>query len=379
MKFLPKNTLAYFNSAFQTHLHDVSALPTSVFAASTKEYRKTCGTESPNELAVTFYALNHAASVVRKSFTPNEPLPEWARVIMDRYTTACLQQGERMLHYILSITTRELRHLSKNTHATDFWYGMEKAAGPAMVAFVKANTEHNEDGAVANYMNHPPTATVGAYIEAMSYGFWKGWGNYAPGNWEEAWNGGYGGPKWALVADAAKTMLTGRMSMEMLVDTGYALAHNGGPIFNKGMMYTHQDASALLTALDVQRSGQILDLMFESQTLGVKKTPEAVEVADLIKAHAPDELKGYVDWKLVNELRPAQDKLKYPNKYAKVTEVQHPWAGKSKPKAKKSVVKPVAPVVTSTAVLLHGKAATVTGSYEVFPHQSVSVVTRIKE
>ena len=55
-------------------------------------------------------------------------------------------------------------------------------------------------------------------------------------------------------------MLTGTTSMEMLVDTGYTLAHNGGPIFNKGMMYTHYD-SHFLTILDLQRAGQMLDLL----------------------------------------------------------------------------------------------------------------------
>ena len=43
MKYLPKNTLAHFNAAPQTHLHDLSDLPTAVLAAATLKYRKTCG------------------------------------------------------------------------------------------------------------------------------------------------------------------------------------------------------------------------------------------------------------------------------------------------------------------------------------------------
>src|SRR4026209_2132184 len=111
MKYLPPNTLAYFNAAPQVHRHDMSGIPTAVFSKATLEYRKTCGEAFPNDEAVSFYAVNHCASIVRKSFTPNEPLPDWAQQIMSDYTTVCMGQGKRMLHYILSITTREMRHL----------------------------------------------------------------------------------------------------------------------------------------------------------------------------------------------------------------------------------------------------------------------------
>lgn len=375
MKYRLPNTLAHFNAAPQTHTHDLSDIPTLVFAEATKLYRDTCGQTTPQEDAVTFYTLNHCASLVRKTFTENEPLPEWAQTIMQSYTDACMAQGERMLHYILSITTREMRHVSGST---TFWSGLTKAVGPAMMNFIKINKGHNENDAVQKYMHHPPQVSIGTFIEGMSYGFWKGWGDYTPENWEANWSGGYGGPKWALVADAAKAMLTGQTSMETLVDTGYTLAHNGGPIFNKGMMYSSQNANMLLTALDVQRSGQMLDLMFETQTMGVKKTPAAEAAATLIKEYLPQAVKGYLDWNLVDALRPEKEKTESPTKYDAVTKKQaKPAVKEAKPKpTKPKTVAPVPPVAAPAPLVVGGKVVKVIGEWAVYPGQSVTTYQR---
>lgn len=366
MKYLPTNTLAHFNTAPQTHLHNLSALPTKVFAESTRVYREQHGKVSPNTEAVTFYTLNHCASLVRKQFTLNEPLPEWAQSLMQSYTDVCMEQGERLLHYMLSITTRELRHLPTAGKTATFWKKMEKEGSAASVAFVKKNM--GEEQAADEYMNHPPTDTIGQYIGAISYGFWKGWGDYAPGAWEGQWHGGYGGPKWALVADAAKAMLHGETSMEMLVDTAYTLAHNGGPIFNKPLLYSGQDANALLTALDVQRAGQMLDLMLATETLHVKKTPEAEAAVALIQTHLPEAVKGFVDWALVDDLRPAAEKADSPSKYTKL--LQKPVVGSKykQPVAAKKKAAPVAPpVVVPSTLVIEGQTVTVTGQWQVFP------------
>jgi hypothetical protein len=41
----------------------------------------------------------------------------------------------------------------------------------------------------------------------------------------------------------------------MFVDISWALAHNGGPIFNKGMFFSHPSNPDLYKVLDVQRAG----------------------------------------------------------------------------------------------------------------------------
>jgi hypothetical protein len=362
MKFLPNNTLAYFNAAPQTHQHNLSELPTAVFAQSTLEYKKNCDQASPNNDAVSFYTLNHCASIVRKLFTANEPLPAWAQSIMQTYTDVAMAQGERMLHYILCITTRETRHLKSCT--TPFWNQVKAKWGQPGVDILKNISSHGgEDTAMNKYLVTPPDISIGDYTKLLSYAF------HNAGH--SGWSGGYGGHPWGDVTDACIAMLTGVTSMEMLVDTGYTLAHNGGPIFNKGMMYSHYDGH-FMTILDVQRSGQMLDLMFETQTLGIKKTVEAEGAAQLIKMHRPQECKGYLDWKLVDELRPQKDKDSNPGKYAAQTKAQK--QATVKPKAVKAAAK--APKVEPTMTTLLGKKVKVTGAWKVAPHQTVTVVER---
>lgn len=366
MKFLPSNTLSYFNAAPQVHRHDFSDVPTSVFSEATLKYRENCGETSPNNDAVSFYVLNHAASIVRKSFTEHETLPEWARQIMASYTDITMAQGERILHYILSITTREMRHLKTSGSSTAMWNKIKTDYTEVAVDYLKdIASDGNETTAVNKYMKKPPSLTVTQYTRALAYAFHNG-----------SWSGGYGGHPWGEVTDAVISYLSGVTSMEMLVDTGYTLAHNGGPIFNKGMMYTHYDEH-FMTILDVQRSGQLLDLLVDSNTHGVKKTPEATTALALVKLHRPEEFKGYVDWKLVDELRPEKDKKNNPNKYTIHIAAQAKAKQPSAPKAPKVAAKPKVekPVFKTVA----GKKAKVVGEWQVFPHQVVTQLERVGE
>ena len=364
MKYRPSDTLAHFNAAPQTHLHDLSDLPVSVLAAATKDYKKSCGITHPNDEATTFYTLNHAASIVRKSFTLNEPLPLWAQQIMERYTEVTIAQGERLLHYLLLITTREMRHLKSCTDV--FWKDVEKKLGQASVDILKhISSNGGEDTAMNKYLETPPNMTIGQFVKTLSYGFHKAGG--------AGWSGGYGGKPWGDTTDALVNMIHGVTSLELLVDTGYTLAHNGGPIFDKGFLYGHHDAN-LLTVLDVQRSGQMLDLMFETQTLGIKKTPLAIEAAKLLKAHSPvvdgqPLFKGSIDWKLVDELRPQTLKDKFPAKYTKVIAEAKPV---KTVKAKVVKAKPVAATFGATK-------AEETGQWAVYPGQTVTVYQRLEQ
>lgn len=359
MKFRSKNTLAYFNAAPHTHQHDLSDLPTAVLATATKDYKLNCTQESPNDSAVSFYVLNHAAAIVRKKFTVNAPLPEWAQTIMQTYTDVCMAQGERMLHYLLCITTREMRHLKSCTPA--FWTKVQNEFGQIGVDVLKnISSNGNEDTAMNKYMVTPPSMTIGEYTKLLAFAYHKAGGS--------GWQGSYGGQPWGLTTDALVSMLHGTTSLEMMVDTGYTLCHNGGPIFDKGMMYSHYDQN-LLTALDVQHTGQMLDLMLETNTLHVKKTAEAIKVVELIKVHAPQELKGYVDWKLVDEARSDDSKNKYPSKYAQIVNAQQ---------AKAPVVKKPVKVAKQPLTKVHGKKVKVTGTWQVFPHQVVTTYERLE-
>ena len=308
--------------------------------------------------------MNHCASIVRKLFTSNERLPEWAQKVMDTYTDVAMSQGERMLHYILCITTRETRHLKSCT--TTFWNQVKAKFGQKGVDILRhISSDGGEDTAMNKYLKTPPDMSIGEYTKLLSFAFHNAGSS--------GWSGGYGGHPWGDVTDACIAMLHGVTSMEMLVDTGYTLAHNGGPIFNKGMMYSHYDGH-FMTILDVQRSGQMLDLMLESNTLHIKKTAQAEQAALSVKAHRPQEFKGYIDWKLVDELRPQKDKDSNPNKYAAQVKAQSQptsKAAKSLHAAAKSAAAKAPKVVPTTTVA--GKKAKVTVRGAV-PHQTVNIV-----
>ena len=57
------------------------------------------------------------------------------------------------------------------------------------------------------------------------------------------------------MTDCLVRFVSGEFSAEMMLDTVWTLAHNGGPIFNKGQFYAC--TANALRILDVQRSGQI--------------------------------------------------------------------------------------------------------------------------
>lgn len=351
MKYLPTNTLAYYNAAPQVHRHDLSGIPTGVFAKSTKKYRGECGQVFPNDEALTFYALNHCVAIIKKLFTPNEVLPLWAQEIMASYTTVAAGQGTRMLHYILSICTREMRHLKNADASGTFWDTMKEDYGETATKFIKAvSSNEDEEAAVNRYMDHPPAISVGTFLGVLSYAF------HADGQF----SGGYGGPPWGFVADAALAMIKGETSMEMLVDTGYTLAHNNGPIFNKGMMYTQYDGY-FMTILDVQATGQIPELILDTSNYHVKKTDVAKHAITSMSEALPNEFKTWVDWGLVLQTCPMDHKSTYES-FFKSQKQMHPETAK----AKKALEK-----------VLHGKTIKITGTWNVFPGQTVEIFERV--
>ena len=96
--------------------------------------------------------------------------------------------------------------------------------------------------------------------------------------------------------------MDGKTSMEMMLDTAFTLAHNNGPIFNKGMMYSHYNASNLYRILDVQRSGQIPEMILYDK-LGTQYNLEPVKaLIKLVQEKVPQAFGTYVDWIKVEAL-----------------------------------------------------------------------------
>lgn len=341
MKYLPKTTLGYFQSAPQLKLNDLSGIPVKQLAKSTKEFREVCGLVYPDEQAVTFYALNHCASIVKANFTPSETLPAWALKVMDAYTGSLMFQAERSMHYLISIITREARH----THepGAELMSKMKAIGGQEMMNFLTKIRNSGEDAAVNSYMAYSGDLTAGAYTEAIEYVFNHG-----------KWSGGYGGKPWGKIAATLLSVLKGKTTLEMMVDTSYTLAHNNGPMFNKGMMYDHH-GSDLIMILDVQRSGQIPELLIDSTNWVASKALKSSVRALVkeVKDAVPGAFGGWVDWEKVKDLGAVG------NYHTQLTKQKQMHPGKPK------------------VVMFNGKPAVSTGVFQVWPGQAVNTYKRV--
>jgi hypothetical protein len=89
----------------------------------------------------------------------------------------------------------------------------------------------------------------------------------------------------------------GEFTPEMFGDTAFTLAHNNGPMFNKGMLYSNY-SSEFKKILDVQRSGQIPQYLSEKVFIGDVVPTYMAEAVVVF----PAELTGTVDWYKVEAL-----------------------------------------------------------------------------
>ena len=95
-------------------------------------------------------------------------------------------------------------------------------------------------------------------------------------------------------------MVVGETSIEIMNDTAWTLAHNNGPMFNKGMLYNTY-TSTIYKILDVQRAGMIPQLIAEG-TLGSHADSAVSQAFEAVKAVFPESVTGYVDWFKVEAL-----------------------------------------------------------------------------
>jgi hypothetical protein len=144
-------------------------------------------------------------------------------------------------------------------------------------------------------------------------------------------SGGFGGEAWGAIADVLNDYVHGKLTAEMMLDTAFTLCHNNGPIFNKGMLYDGY-TSDIYTILDVQRSGQVPQLVYSCDVIQVN-TEAVQEVWKTCYGALGDKLlenTHYVDWFKVEALGAlhsytAKKKLQLENHPSKSTFI-HPKA-----------------------------------------------------
>lgn len=299
-----------------------------------EEYEGTVSA-SPEKEALWFYVQQHAMSLAERTLHLDEPLGDYAAFV-DRYHNEMHWKTLRMFYYLLLICTRESRHAG-GTAGKKKVYDMH----PEIRSFHMNHVQDSSaSSAVQAIIDNAPDVTLGEYTQFLVRMFT--YPSYA---------GGYGGKAWKEVATPLNEFVQGRISAEIMMDTAFTLAHNNGPIFNKGMLYDQYSKPAIDKILDVQRSGQIPQLIAHHYndldkyiTAGMR---EYVNMFGTLESG----FHGHVDWAQVKNIH---GHISYPNLVKVQDNDAAGWKEKLQAKIKKAKAEAA-------------KLALLKGSFEIMP------------
>lgn len=337
MKYQPQGTIRSFLTIPQVKPQDLSSLPMPLAVKPIKAYWENPATDkaSPDLEAVEFYALNHAVAKIQAAFDKDEVLPQWAQDVLSRYVEVVAAQGSRLYSYMLLIVTRETRHFGAGMGGA--WWTSMNSAYKSFHSQIKGNDSH----AVAKHVvTAPPELTLGAYVSCVTDVFAKG-----------KWGHSYGGPAWANISSTMLRMVKGETSMVGMLDTAYTLAHNGGPMFNKGMLY-HGYSNEFIKILDVQCGGYMPEAILNNEFKNLAVPQTLATLIQTVNENLPGAFQAQVDW---------NDVEKKGAKHSYATE---------KAKMKKAPPKPV---------YINGQLVKAKGEFHVMPGVSVTMLQRVKE
>lgn len=282
------DTISYHRARPFLRSLDLSGIPVSAVSSQWKEIYKMLEEKDgaiktkPENDALWFYLMNHAMAEISQQFEEFEPLGEF-EAVMNEYHNMMQIKSLRMFYYILMITTRESRHAHSSASLKKLYKEY-----PEVEEFHLGILGHNEMSAVERFVATPPQMPLGRYCEFVRRQFTEG-----------GYGGSYGGKPWANVAKCLSEFVHGRATAEMMMDTAFTLCHNNGPIFNKGMVYHGYDTGEIRKILDVQRSGQIPQLVAQNGSPQVSATMRHFQkrFEKLVPSFG-----GYVDWYTVSAL-----------------------------------------------------------------------------
>jgi hypothetical protein len=298
----PKNTLLYqLKGRPLTMKRDLSKVPISSVASAIREFANVykAPNTKPETEAIMFYLANHAMKELAFRFDMEEPLPDWAVHIADEYHRCSAKIAARAFYYMLLITAREARH-NGSKHSSDWKQKVKSQFGEGPMMALLHYPDHNDVNAVTDVFDkYASTAPLGDVCRSIVFTHYEG-----------SFHGGYGGPKWGNVSDCMTAFATGQSTAEVMLDTVWTLVHNGGPIFNKGMLYGCYDGDALQQVLDVQRAGMMPRLVLAPTGNGLVSAEKFVNDGAKKFAQAVAEKLGDssdfrsepVDWKQVKAL-----------------------------------------------------------------------------
>lgn len=290
---------------------------------------------TPEKEALWFYVQQHAMGLVERHLHPEEPLGEFD-VFVTRYHDEMHWKTLRMFYYLLLICTRESRHAG-GTSGKKKVYDMH----PEIRTFHQNHVQDSSaSSAVQAIIDNAPDVTLGEYTQFLVRMF-----TYP------SYSSGFGGKAWKEVATPLNDFVQGKISAEIMMDTAFTLAHNNGPIFNKGMLYTGYSKPAIDKILDVQRSGQIPQLIAHHYNDLDKyiTTDMQTYVAEFAKLESG--FHGTVDWSQVKTIK---GHISYPHLVKASEQKSTDWATKLKEKIK-------------AAKAEAAKLALLKGSFEIMP------------
>jgi hypothetical protein len=226
-------------------------------------------------------------SLIQAEFDKFEPLPDDVLKFVEAYHSVMVPKAVRAFYYLLLICTRESRH-NQSLHSDK---GKIAELFGKNVADFHTSVNGGESSIHQALLSSPPAAPIGEYVKSLQWAFYN-----------SSWSHSFGGPKWGAVADCLVRFVTGEFTAEMMLDTNWTLAHNGGPIFNKGMLYSHYNAHHLQMLLDVQRSGQIPEVIREGTYLKSYVEPDLMVWVNWLQDRYPEKIGKFVDWYTVEAL-----------------------------------------------------------------------------
>lgn len=284
----PIDTMAYQQSRLFTTHRDMSHVSCVNVSKRLGHYMETTPIKNtcPETEALWFYGMNHGVALISAEYAPLQPLSPADHSFVEDYHKRLGEKTLRAFYYLLLICTREFRHIHSYSTIKP---KIEAQFGKNVAQFLGEGNGESEIH--QNFIHKPPKGTIGDYVNALEYGFNNG-----------QWSSSFGGKKWGAVTNCMRLFVEGTYTAEMMMDTVWTLAHNGGPIFNKGHLYKHYDAQLLLRVLDIQRSGQIPEGILHDKYLGDTSETDLTHLMHWLHKRFPNSFGKYVDWMKVKAL-----------------------------------------------------------------------------
>ena len=231
-------------------------VPASVWAKSIMDDLSEDFPGGPEYWASKYYLTRHELFCLGREAGPHDPLGVLGESLWESLPDL-RGLSRRMVWYMFMICCRESRHVNKK----DKKYEDLCMSHPRMAEW---NLHHVADttakGDLKSMFKNLPDVSLYEVADWLCDVFYEG-----------KYPGGYGGKAWGRIASCLRGLVLGELSMSMFLDQSFSLAHNNGPIFNKGVFFKKYvgGGGPLLEILDTQRAGMLPHLLVSGDVPGV--------------------------------------------------------------------------------------------------------------